>query len=218
MDDALLELIQGSIGGDYVTFEPVDIKEVEQEDTQSPESPASRVVGPSPTELESANELIRCDHMYYKLIPEVNNEIPDCLSEVLETVIDESSVDMLDTLCDNSDCNDDISSLTSLDLVDFEQLVEFSGMSCLQQDNDDSCNAQSMTNTSCNSPFMQISDDTTISADTEVCSIPSPSSGYASLKSPFEDDITESFFSLADEVDSSFSWQESFTLFPSLTL
>jgi len=176
------------------------------------------VVGASPTELESANELIRCDHMYYKLIPETNTDPTESLNDM-----DECNI--LDNICTSPD-TEDISSLTSLDMIDFEQLVDYPAMSmsCLQQDDDVQSSKETAPDNGCNSPFMQINDDEiTVSFDTEVCSISSPSSGYASSlssssKSPFRDDIINAFLDLADDEHLAYSWQESFTLFPSLDL
>ena len=202
---------------------------------------STRVVGSPMTYVESpASEVFHSDHMYFKVVQE----------EVVETenVASDKSVTSLSSSCSTEDadfaeCNvdedfldclysaaaelEDLSSLTNLDLIDFEQLDNFP-----QIPGSDSVDTQHANQSvdckqfegGCSSPFMQLSDD----MGGDVCSLPSPNSSphekvfvSDAIAAAFDssDFVGDELFSVSDNDDGcGLSWEETFTLFPSLDL
>jgi len=171
--------------------------------------------------------------MYSKGVPEIGAETD--IETTMQNVDTSSQTPVIpchneisDEMCSNAIESADIEALTVLDLVDlaaeFEQINQLSVLSCFDQslpvetvdDKIQPCESVPA-NRKCDSPFMQLNDETVVAMDTETCNVWSPSSGYGSTspsaKSLFEDDVCESFFMAnADE----YSWHDSFTLFPAL--
>jgi hypothetical protein len=195
------------------------------------------MVGASSKELESTCELIRFEHMYSKVVPEIGAETDIETSEQnvnshIQTSLKVCSGEISDEMCNSVIDSDDIAALTVLDVVDlaaeFEQISQMSVLSCFNQDlpvetvKDETQSCETVpTYSKCDSPFMQLNDETAVCTDNEPCAVWSPSSGYnsassPSAKSPFGDDVNDSFFKVTDADDCDYSWQDSFMLFPSL--
>lgn len=136
------------------------------------------MVGSTPKELESANELIRFDHMYYKMVPDIGAEadVETCPLDVSNngnTLRVESgeigSVIMFDAVGNrqsaietnvDNESNDSISAFAILDLIDLaadlEELNQSSFTSCFGQDSElSNASAQSCTVDSTSSESVQ---------------------------------------------------------------
>lgn len=185
------------------------------------------MVGTASAELESANEVILFDHMYYKMPEEVVVTTTDDSSSVkchLEdqqtpqsswesAVTDNSTVTTSQSTStgteevDNSildDFGNDIASLANLDLLDFEQLVDFPGLNA---------NSLSQPEAGSQSPFMQVTDDVYSPVMSPTLSTTSPT------RTEKHSDIIDN--TLLDIPDMDFEqsiWHESFTLFPTLNI
>jgi hypothetical protein len=196
------------------------------------------MVGQTPTELESANELILFDHMYFKL-PVTTEEVvtttvttsddelchldngptqPTTWDTVSSETMpsDISSTGNVDSIADDildEFGNDDIASLANFDLLDFENLVDdFPGMTTAEPA---PLAAVEQTPPGSRSPFMQMTDELN-AADAAAMSPVLSSAGSPTPDSKNRDlpiDITDTLMDLPD-----LDWQESFTLFPALSI
>jgi hypothetical protein len=208
-DDTLFGLIEAEFSCNDV-FQPSDIPDVAT-GGQTQSTASTGMVGSPSKELESANELIRFDHMYSKMIPDIGAEadVETCLVDMSNcgdgllverdentSVVTCNTSDEIDSAEKASiDCgsNESISALAILDLIDLaaelEELNQATFTSCLDQDrtSTNSCSTDSnpsepvQSYSSCGSPFMQLNDELPVVLDSESCNVPSPSSGYGSL-------------------------------------
>jgi hypothetical protein len=207
-DDSLFGLIEAEFSRENV-FRQSDVREVSVSG-QVQSIASTGVVGSSSKELESANELIRFDHMYSKMIPDIGAEavVETCLLDMSNSgdglLVEGSENTSVETCSTNdkiegavetnidSGSNDSISALAILDLIDLaaelEELNQTTFTSCFDQLNTstNSCSADSkptepvQSYSSCRSPFMQLTDELPVVLDNESC-VPSPSSGYDSV-------------------------------------
>lgn len=227
IDDELLRLLEAQLAEEFTdNYDQPSFTHKVAVQRQTKKRSASAMVGPTSKQLESAVEIIQFDHMYSKMVPEIGAEtdVETCDDNkiAVQSIEDEKLVEV---------CNldhEDITALTALDLIDiasqFEQFDELPVLSCFEpeliaKDEKETADEPVQTYSSCSSPFMQMHEELAYNAENEVCCVPSPSSGYNSMSpdtKSFGDDITESFFSLADDENNDYLWQESFTLFPSL--
>jgi len=218
-------------------FRSSDSGEIQEskESRESHHASTAGMVGTSPKDLESACELIRFEHTYSKIVPEIGAEADIETSE--QEVDDRSQTpcnsEVSDETCNSGLDSDDLAALAVLDLVDlateFDQISQMSVLSYLDQNlsvdnfrNETEACESIPTYVKCDSPYMQLNEDNAVCIDSETCVAWSPSCGYNSssspcAKSPLVNDFSESFFNTADAVDCDYSWQDSFCLFPSLT-